>query len=268
MSETKPEIDTEGINSNNNFIRKFRREMAVIREHHKDEPKDKQPIVLQFEEEFIPFLRKINEQGHSGGSIHFYSSVLSQVLKAALTIDSIGPLFGDESEWGREKEWLKGLRRNLRNGYVTKDADDKASFNIAISFHDIENDCNFTGSIGYLSSSQVIKQFPFTPKSISIDVKKELYDINKHGDCTKGECDVCDGFVYSVDNPDQLKPVMELYDTPFVVTEGKLVFEDEFIKKVDAKREVNRRKDKEIDDINLAKPKCDADTQCCCGDNK
>lgn len=172
--------------------------------------------------DFIPALKQICEvfstQGHSGGSAPFYASAVSHAIKKVLMFEPLSPLTGEDSEWNKVEDFgLPPKYQNNRLSSVFKDTKDgKAHYLRAIVWQGEEDHDTFTGKMFGIPSALNIKEFPFTPKTFYIDVKKdyewekypenEVYDII--GENNK--------YAYVLKDPKQLEEVWEYYDKPEV----------------------------------------------------
>lgn len=166
--------------------------------------------------DYIPCIREIldicEKQGHSGFSIQHYAGHLSEVIKNAMLLKPISPLTGEDDEWFIHDNDVGCYAQNKRNSAVFKEKSGKAYFLDAIYFSGEDEYDTFTGSVCGVYSSQYIKKFPFVAKTFKIDVYREEYDPNKHGE--NAEVSGCgDGdYVYFIKDEKQLEEVWKYYD--------------------------------------------------------
>lgn len=163
------------------------------------------------QENILELLEIFSKQGHSGSSAKFCIDYFSKLANFM----PIAPITGEDDEWGDAHR--KDTYQNNRCSAVFKDGKNGKPYYIhAIVFQGEERGESFTGKVEDIESFQRI-HLPFRPKTFRIDVKRELYDKNKHGEnarvisCNDGD------YVYSIKDREQLKEVAEYYDTDFVI---------------------------------------------------
>lgn len=167
--------------------------------------------------DYIPAIRQILDiaetQGHSGFSIHYYANALANTIKNALLQKPLSPLTGEDDEWIIHD--CDGMyAQNNRNSAVFKDKKDGQPYFLdAIVFRGQDDWDTFSDWCNDISSRQYIKSFPFTAKTFYIDVIREPYDPEKHGeDVEIHECGEFGKCVYSFKDEKQLEEVWEYYD--------------------------------------------------------
>ena len=187
----------------------FETELKILQDNL--EPKEDNNLVI---EDYIPTIREIikifSSQGHSGGSAPFYYGNLSQVIKNTLAFKPLSPITGEDSEW---IEHDHGVYQNNRCSAVFKNTkNSKPHYLNAITWQGEDDYDTFSGSVEDVRSRQYIK-LPFTPKTFYIDVRREEYSKEKHGD--EDYFETSDGkakYVYRIKDKKQLDEVKEYYD--------------------------------------------------------
>lgn len=187
-------------------------------------------IALEFEDEILALVDKFGNSGQSGGSAPYTAAVISKAVKELCLQQPLGDITGVASEWNPIRNMVTyddtSLCQNKRCSALFKDGnvDDLSApvhYLDAIVFQGEDKWDTFTGRVEDISSSWVIKEFPFKPKTFYIDVYRELYDPIKHG--TEGECRVVScgtgDYVYFIKDRSQLNAVYEYYEKPYT---GKL----------------------------------------------
>ena len=194
-----------------------RREFQILRETIPD------AIVLDFEPEILALCEAFGRSGQSGGSAPYTAAVIVGALKTLLLRGSLTPITGEEQEWvdvtaiNDGQTWFQ----NNRCGSLFKDGVDAPSYYIdAIVWEGPEEYDTFTGRVytpdlsELISSSQLVKSFPFTPKTFHVDVvhlpieeqdaeARGLHYIKHHGDsCT----------LSVIEDISQLEEVFEYYN--------------------------------------------------------
>lgn len=203
------------MNQNSRTLQHFRYELSVLQAEVNDDDED--GLIIK---DYINVIEQIIEifdsQGHSGFSASCYASTLSKTIKNVLMHKTLSPLTGKEHEWNDVSGWHNGkiTYQNNRDSAVFKDENDNAHYLDAVVFQGEDDFDSFTGSVGDVYSSQYIKSFPFTPKTFTVHVYRELYDESnpKHKECkTIIECGPCT-FAYFIKDPSELDAVAEYYD--------------------------------------------------------
>jgi hypothetical protein len=166
--------------------------------------KDNEPLVLEFRDEILALIRKFGESGQSGGSAPFIAQAISSAVKKLCLHEVLTPLTGVDEEWGTEVE----PTQNNRDSAVFKD-EFGAHYIYAIVWQGQDRWDTFTGHVDGVSSSQYIKNFPFTPQRFYIDVIREPN--TTHPDrvsCGDGD------YLYRIKDKSQLDAVFEVYRRP------------------------------------------------------
>jgi hypothetical protein len=182
-----------------------KRELDILRKTVPD------AIILPFEKQILDLAEAVGNSGQSGGSVGYTVGAICDAVKKLLMFDTIAPLTGDDTEWAGSQ--------NIRQSAVFKDDNGKAFFLNAIVFQGEDEWDRFTGVVEGVYSRQYVKSFPFTPRTFTISVRRELYDAAKHGpdeDDQPGGVRVVscgDGpYVYFIKDKTQLDKVFEYYD--------------------------------------------------------
>jgi hypothetical protein len=173
-------------------------------------------LIKGFEEEILALCEKFGESGQSGGSAPYTVNALSNAVKKLCLQKTLAPLTGCDDEWN---EVGKNIFQNKRESAVFKDNENRPYYIDAIVFNNTWNDDHtsndwdtFTGKVEEITSRQYIKSFPFTPKKFYIDVTREKYDKEKHGDDARVIITGLDGdVVYTIKNRKQLDEVWKYY---------------------------------------------------------
>lgn len=184
---------------NNNLVRHAENEMQLCwpeSDHMQDMIKSSiRDVVAVF-----------SKEGHSGSSASYAIPYIKELLNYGILL----PLTGADDEWGEAMD-DKGTQQNKRLSSVLKSKDKPAHYLNAIVFQG-EN-YSFTGSVDGISSSQQTT-FPFLPRKFYIDVKRELYDPEKHGeDACVNACGT-GNYVYCIKDRGQLQEVWKHYIKP------------------------------------------------------
>lgn len=189
----------------------FERELAIMR---KSVPEDDRLIIEPYVEPIRQIIEIFANEGHSGGSAPFTSSVIFQTIRATLGFQVLSPLTGEDDEWADISEMHGSpMWQNIRDSGVFKDADGNCSYNSAIVWIGEDPWDRFTGSIGGYRSSNYIKEFPFMPKTFYVDVVRELYDPNNPEHETLDKVETGHGtMVYKIKDPKQLEEVFNYYN--------------------------------------------------------
>jgi len=182
-----------------NYKKHLDRELQILKDNNQGEK-----LVV---EDFLPAIEQILEvfsnQGHSGMSASFYTSILSTTIKNVLSFKALSPLTGEDHEWNEVGE---GVYQNNRQSDVFKE-NEKAHYNDAIVWRGEEEHDTFTGKVEGVSSSQPVK-FPLTTKTFYIDVRKD-FEVDKYPESEAVEGDT--KYVYRIKNYKQLNEVREYY---------------------------------------------------------
>ncbi len=147
-------------------------------------------------------------QGHSG----FSAGYALNCAKKLMAFDLLKPLTDEDYEWSDAISDC-GTLQNKRLSAVFKNADGTCHYLDAITWQGEGDWDAFHGTVEDITSRQNIT-FPFVPKTFYIDVKRETYDAQKHGeDASVYEGDDGD-YVYSIKDRSQLEQVWEHYIQP------------------------------------------------------
>lgn len=183
-------------------------------------------VALEFEDEILALVNKFGNSGQSGGSAPYTAAIISKAVKELCLQQPLGDITGVASEWNPIRNMGTNddmsLCQNKRCSALFKngDADDLSApvhYLDAIVFQGEDKWDTFTGRVEDISSSWVIKEFPFKPKTFYIDVYRELYDPIKHGgqdECRIISCRTGD-FVYFIKDRSQLDAVYAYYEKPY-----------------------------------------------------
>lgn len=142
------------------------------------------PIIKEFIPEVMALVNKFAESGQSGASAPFVSGVIVNVLKKLLSHEPLGGIQNTEDEWNNLVDYGDpSLYQNNRLSSVFKDSKDgKPYYLYAITFVPVGKNYGFSGSVGMsegsedkIGSSHYIKEFPFDPKTFTIDVHEKEY---------------------------------------------------------------------------------------------
>lgn len=197
----------------NNIGNHAKRELDILSGTHSDP--DNRPIIEPFSAEIIALCEKFGNSGQSGGSAPFTASAISQAIKTLLSFECIAPLTGEDWEWNNVTEHNGGvtLLQNNRVSSVFKRMDTGVYFLDAIVFRGQNGSC-FTGSGvkmkdgSTLTSRQLVKNFPFKPKTFYVDVIETEW-----ADKTETKKQQGGGWWTSiVKDESQLKEVFEYYN--------------------------------------------------------
>lgn len=152
------------------------REFAIM-EKLNDE--NNQFILLEFKDEIVALCNKFGNSGQSGGSAPYVASAISNAVRELMMFKTITPLIGSDDEWNLLDSSQTKSYQNNRVSAVFKDEnkfDGKAYYLEAIIFQGEDDWDAFTGSVlldnGKRLTSRQPFEFPFTPKSFRVNVKR------------------------------------------------------------------------------------------------
>jgi hypothetical protein len=170
-------------------------------------------LIEDFFPEIVALCEKFGDSGQSGSSAPYVAKALADTIEKLCLQKTISPISGLSEEWG--DVYNSGgnmLQQNKRCSGLFKDKDNNVRYIDAIVKRTQNGTC-WSGSFWLskedyltgnrdlmLSSSQLIKGFPFTPKTFYIDVIEE-------------EVAPDDWEMYLKD-PKQLEEVYEYYKKP------------------------------------------------------
>jgi hypothetical protein len=144
----------------------------------------------------MELIEVFSKQGHSG----FSASRVISLFKKVANYECLMPLTGNDDEWNDiSGTGNNPILQNNRVSSVFKNKDGKAYYLNGIVWVNQKGQ-TFTGTVDGISSSQYIKEFPFTPKTFYVDVIDT--EIAK------------DDWESHIKDEEQLKPVKEYYDFP------------------------------------------------------
>lgn len=191
-----------------NLLTHAERELDILTATHKDP--DNRPVVEPFRKEILALVEAFGNSGQSGGSAPISARVLSHSIEKLLLFTPIAPLTGEEEEWNQVGD---DDYQNNRCSAVFKKANVGDPYYIdAVIFVGEDPGDQFTGKVEEVFSRQYIKEFPFTPKKFFIDVRREPFDLERHGkDARSVTCGTGD-YVYFIKDREQLKEVFEYYN--------------------------------------------------------
>jgi hypothetical protein len=155
-------------------------------------------IIKPFIPEILSFFKKVKDPDQSGGSPLRIATEISRIVEKLCYFEPLTPLTGNDDEW-IEKADEPGCYQNNRNLAVFK-KNGKAYYSRAIIWASPVT--GFFDTVEGISSTQVIKSFPFTPKTFVIDV--DVIIINSK---TSSE-----GWKIKIKDREQLRAVAEYYD--------------------------------------------------------
>lgn len=190
-----------------NLLKHAEREFEIL-EKQRDEDPYNEALILDFKDEILALIEKFGTSGQSGGSAPFVSKAISDSIK---TLCMFRPLSGIED---RDEDWVNvgitgeniRLYQHKRLSSVFK-KNGKCNYLEAVIFKGEEGNDIFTGKIEDVTSSLIIKNFPFSPKTFYIDVVKELNTTDPDRvTCINGD------YLYKLKDRNQLKEVYEYYD--------------------------------------------------------
>lgn len=168
------------IKRRSNTYRFAKQELDVLSQLDTDP--ENRPVIEEFRKEILELCDKFGKSGQSGGSAPMVATALSKAIKSLCLQEPICPVTGAEDEWVEVAfDDKKGaMFQNKRcSGVFKYGKDGKAYYVDAIiwktqkgfTYHSKSVISRDTGSI--LSSLQIIKKFPFEPKTFYINVVEE-----------------------------------------------------------------------------------------------
>jgi hypothetical protein len=184
------------------------RELDILVKSSTD-PNDR-PIIEPFIPEILALTEKFGLSGQSGGSAPYTASAITQALKKLLLQRPIMPMTGIDEEWMdvsgyADKNETECIWQNTRCYNLFKNSKGQAWYLDAISWKDQDGGC-FSGSAFLRDGTvlhpyygrQLVKSFPFTPKTFYIDVIRE--------ETAPNDCE------FYIKDHKQLKRVFKYYD--------------------------------------------------------
>jgi len=154
-------------------------------------------IIKPFVPEILAFFKKVKDPDQSGGPALYTAIEISRIVEKLCKFKHLTPLTGDDDEW-IERMDEPGLYQNNRNPDVFK-KNGKAYYLSAIFW--VSPITGFFGTVEGISSTQVIKSFPFTPKTFFVDI-----------DVISSKTSSGSVVERKIKNREQLQEVAEYYD--------------------------------------------------------
>jgi len=164
------------------------RELDILSKTWDRSNPDEEPVILEFTPEILALCERFGKSGQSGGSASFVAGAICKGLKDLLLQDPISPISGIEEEWvvvlHRQNMDLEEIPtyQNTRCSALFKSTECYEGIpwylDAIVWKGDTEGEAGndwdtFTGTVEGISSTQLIKGFPFTPKTFYIDVTRE-----------------------------------------------------------------------------------------------
>lgn len=188
----------------------FERELAIM---NSSLTEGDELLITPYIEQIKEIIDIFSKQAHSGGSAPFATDAISRTIKAVLGFQILSPLTGEDSEWVDISEMHGSpLWQNIRDGGVFKDENGECRYSNSIVWVGEDQWDQFVGRINEYGSSNIIKEFPFMPKTFYISVRRELYDENNPEH--KGLDTTTTGhgeMVYFIKDQNQIKEVFNYY---------------------------------------------------------
>lgn len=167
----------------------------------------------------MEIMEKFGDQGHSGYSASMVTNILTRLMR----FEPLSPITGADDEWTDiSLHGESGIKyQNKRLSSVFKDVNGVVTYSNAITWQGEESYDTFQGSVNDITSSQIIKEFPFSPKKFTVDVKRVYVETEE--EAKKHDYYVWDGinedrttykryYYYEFKDPAQLDEVFEYYD--------------------------------------------------------
>ena len=185
------------------YVEHFNRELEIMRKS----VEDGDSLVI---EPYVEAIRKVCESFNAENPVGYTSSVAANILattmKAVLNFQILSPLEGTDEEW-RLLDKDTNLKQNIRDTAVFKESTGECVYSNSIVWITKENTDRFIGVIDGVSSVNVIKSFPFMPKTFYIEVDRtesneEDENAENHGDGF---------FVYNIKNKEDINEVFNYY---------------------------------------------------------
>ena len=158
------------------------RELDILDKSWDRNNPDDCPIILEFRDELLALCEAFGNSGQSGGSAPYTAGAICSALKHLLLQKPIGPVTGIEDEWMDMSSYgdTGTQYQNKRCSALFKNSDGQAWYLDAIVWKgDTEGESGnnwdtFCGTVEGIQSRQLIREFPFTPKTFYIDVTREF----------------------------------------------------------------------------------------------
>lgn len=149
--------------------------------------------ILPFKRELIALADAFGNSGQSGGSAPYVAVALSQAVKKLLLFEPITEVTGVEEEWSENSIDESGILQNRRCSALFRYPNGEHRYINAVVFKGEKKYDTFTGQVytdrtfsERVGSSQIVKSFPFKPKTFYLDVeytpieKKSAEELNLH----------------------------------------------------------------------------------------
>lgn len=140
-------------------------------------------LIIPFEKEILALCEAFGKSGQSGGSAPYTASAISQAVKKIMLQEPICPVTGIDDEWANIREISEDdemMYQNKRCIGLFKGKSGKVWYIDAIVFKGENGNCFTSGSVdlqgvaicgkNIVGSAQLVKSFPFEPKTFYIDV--------------------------------------------------------------------------------------------------
>lgn len=154
----------------------FDRELEIL----KNKYGENNLVIKKYINEIENIINIFSNEGHSGASAPPYAFEISRIIKNALLAKPFTELTGEDEEYYEYNELddNDNVVQNKRDPRIFKNKKYNYHYFIdAIKFREYyDDDIIFTGTVEDVSSSMIIKNFPFTPQCFIIDV---ILDENK-----------------------------------------------------------------------------------------
>lgn len=172
------------------------------------------PIIEEFQKEILTLVDKFGKSGQSGGSAPYTAHAISMAIKKLCMFETISPITGNDDEWNvieQERDDIK--YQNKRNSAIFKDSNNNAYYLNAIIWQGEDDFDSFTGYMFGIGSAHYIKSFPFIPKTFRINLKRELYNPQIHGENVENVISCGSGdYIYFIKDEKELDQVWNYYN--------------------------------------------------------
>ena len=169
------------------------------------------PVIEEFAPEIIALAKKFDDSGQTGATAPLVAGALSEAIKKLCLLKPISPITGEDHEWC---EVMGETNQNNRCSAVFYDNDIETAYYLnAIIFKGQSGSCFTSPSVDLadgskIGSRQLIKEFPFTPKTFYIDVIETEWSSKEETEKQEGG-----GWWTSlVKDESQLEEVFKYYD--------------------------------------------------------
>lgn len=135
---------------------------------------EKEPVVMEFEQEIKALVKKFMDSGQSGGSAPFVSRAISNVVQHLCMFEPLTPLTGEDSEWHVHPD---GSKQNRRESGVFWEEGKGAYYIHAIAWREESGSCWggwATTPCGIKVSSFQPITFPYKPETHYVDVNSDM----------------------------------------------------------------------------------------------